>query len=623
MRKFIHSNFEIDLSKLKITTQEENHWFSDSFFSKFSLPFEIDLDQNLDECFGFISFYNSTGIETVFNGKYFEHGEKFDAVLEIEEFEDKLICSIRFGMEDFPNFEKSLSELPLEDFAVDNIYDHAKTIIGKTWPEVNYNFPQIHIDKIDTEDDIWLAFEKIINNYKNGDFLRNEVDLVENISYNRNIMQPMPYLFHIFISGFADAGYDLRGDILNDEILKKMILYASVEYQTTFEQESYSIVQMSEDNQGVFISPMVYYPNHPLYVAAYSYTTYYYRQVISSPGRYRIIGKIKTARYFLTNIKRTITIKYRDRIIFEHNQLPPESLRSQSILTYNIDVTFETLSDLEEDYITIESRQGNSREKVIFELDINPIRLHDDNGEVIPSVVNPNKINLSRAVPDMKFGDLFTAFKNLFNYGIDIIGNEVHVNFIQNQIRAEQEIDLSSFEVKKPRRKFNKGMSFLMQYDTVESKDYKFLPAFQNSLGVSNSGFKKDEKTNEININALPLPLKVNNGVQTAHGFEDDKSKIYMLLYSGLRNGLNLALDPEPLSMPSVHARYSKEWFDRRINGQSFVWSFMSYYESIIGLKSKSKIFAYGLSHLIKTINREEVSENLYQIDIECESILK
>ena len=165
MRKFIHSNFEIDLSKLKISDVQENPWFTDKFFSKFTFPFEMDLSEENDINFGFISFYNANSHQTIFKGKYVHRNIMEDAVLEIEEVSDKITLSLSYGFDEFPNFKKKLSELPLDKFEVTNIYNHAATIISQTWPAVNYNFPQLHIDKIDNTQAPWEAFEKIINNY--------------------------------------------------------------------------------------------------------------------------------------------------------------------------------------------------------------------------------------------------------------------------------------------------------------------------------------------------------------------------------------------------------------------------------------------------------------------------
>jgi len=59
MRKLIHSKFELDLSPFKVSDTEENNWFSDSFFTKYSFPFEIDLTDDLDIALEFISQYNT------------------------------------------------------------------------------------------------------------------------------------------------------------------------------------------------------------------------------------------------------------------------------------------------------------------------------------------------------------------------------------------------------------------------------------------------------------------------------------------------------------------------------------------------------------------------------------
>lgn len=120
-----------------------------------------------------------------------------------------------------------------------------------------------------------------------------------------------------------------------------------------------------------------------------------------------------------------------------------------------------------------------------------------------------------------------------------------------------------------------------MQFQEVDTKDYKFLPVFQNNTGISNDSYVKDEKTNEITINALPLPLMKRSEVQTAHAFLTDTSKIFGVLYGGLTAGLNVGQDPDPISIPSCHQKHHKEWFDFRINSQVFVWSFQAFYEDI------------------------------------------
>ena len=224
MRKIIHSNFELDLSTKKITDISENPIFSDKFSTKYSYPIEIDLEDDLDIAFGFISFYNSSNPLTLIDVTYVHNDVLSPAVLEVEEIQGKKMqITISWGFEEFPSWNKKLSELPLDKFEVANIYTHAAGIISQTYPAVNYNFPQIHTDKIDTDDDIWFAFEKILNNFKEGAFLENYVDGVEDITYNKNIMQPLPYLLHVLKKGFEDGGYTLDGSFVNHPLIQKYV----------------------------------------------------------------------------------------------------------------------------------------------------------------------------------------------------------------------------------------------------------------------------------------------------------------------------------------------------------------------------------------------------------------
>jgi len=618
MKKLVCSDFELDLSSYDVTTMEENFWFTDRIFVKRTLPFEITLTSDIDKVLGYISFPNSRTIETMFNGYYFEKNEKFTAIFEVEEFESSLSVSIVFGFDEFPNFSKRLSELPLDKFEVDNIYTHAAGIISQTWPVVNYNFPQIHTDKINTEEEIWFAFGKIINNYKDGAFLINEVDITEDITYNRNIMQPLPYLLHILKKGFEDAGYELEGDVLSDESIKKICIYSDVEYYTTNEQEPINIFKMSEDFTDTGEITLI----RPPYIHRMQYYRFDFTYPIEHPGKYRIVGTVKMKLFPYLGPRPFFRIKYRNQVLFYH-EVNLDFASSRFTITKNVDVVFETLVDILPNEIILESYQGASADEIIISLDINPIRLHDTSGEAVPTIINPNQVDLSRSVPEMTFGEFFTTLKNWFNLDLTPKGNKAIVNFVQDEIKRGEVIDLSDTEVKQPRRKFNKGVSFLLQFNETDSKDYTFLPVFHSASGITNNSFVKNEKTNEIMINALPLPLMLRENVQTAHHFDSDTSKLFAVMYDGLTSGLNLAKNPDEIMIPKVHERHFKEWFERRINSQNFIWEFKKYYENIRGLNSKKKIFAYNQIHLIKNINKNELDENYYEIEIETEASLK
>ena len=78
MRKFICSNFELDLSKLKVTDNLQNPWFSDKFFVKVSFPFEMDLSDDV--------MLKSYKIEIHSNFDHHSHGGNSRAVQETVDF---------------------------------------------------------------------------------------------------------------------------------------------------------------------------------------------------------------------------------------------------------------------------------------------------------------------------------------------------------------------------------------------------------------------------------------------------------------------------------------------------------------------------------------------------------
>jgi hypothetical protein len=608
MRKLIHSSFELDLSPFKISDTEENNWFSDSFFLKYSFPFEIDLEDDLDVAFGFISQYNSDEVETYFDLLYV-HGDSIEkAVLEIESHQEKLSCVLRYGFEQLPSFDKKLSELSLEKINLNSgvtIYQHAETIITQTWPTVNYNFPQIHTDKYDTTDGIWENFGGILNNRVSGVFLENTVDTVEDITYNRNIMQPLPYFIHILQRGMIDAGYELSGKILTDEIITKACLCGDVDYfKRPTLQDPIDIIQMSEDAASTNVNGS---------------QNFYSHTILAAPGKYNIQGTIKSLRW--SNYWCTFTIKYRNTILFQQKSYPTNWQHGTTWRDYAVDITFETIVDFNPHDITIEGYINYSQQQTIIDLSITTVILFDSTGTAIPTVENENKVDLTKAVPDITFGDFVKIIKNWFNYDLDIVGNYAVMNPIEDEINYNDAEDLQFAEIKRPLRKFTQGFSFLLKFQDIESNDYKFDPVFKDRDSVLNSKYIVDDKTTTIEINALPLPLLTRNSVQTSHAFESNDSKVYLVKYDGLYNGNNLAQSTIEYQIPSIHLRYWEKWFEFRIFTQAFSWGFKAWEEQLLKIKAKTKIFAYGRFHIIKNINKTETVPGQFNIEIETNTL--
>src|SRR5690554_479585 len=114
--RFIHSRFELDLSNYAVSIVEENNWFSDQFFSRYTFPVDVYLTPELNAVFGDLLNENSSSSETYFKGEFYYNDRVYDAVFDVEEVEGmKASVNIRFGLEEIPNYDKQLSDLPLEE----------------------------------------------------------------------------------------------------------------------------------------------------------------------------------------------------------------------------------------------------------------------------------------------------------------------------------------------------------------------------------------------------------------------------------------------------------------------------------------------------------------------------
>ncbi|MBC7643090.1 MAG: hypothetical protein H7174_12275, partial [Flavobacterium sp.] len=501
MRKLIHSNFELDLSTFKISDTEENSWFSENFFTRYSFPFEIDLVIDLDVAFGFISFYN-TNPATYFNCKYVYDNQIEDAIFEIESLQDKLSCTLRFGFDQLPSFDKKLSELSLAKFDLPSsvtIYDFANQIVNTTWPNVNFNFPQVHIDKIETkDDDVWQYFEKIINNRKNNSFISNSADYIENqtVTYNRNILQPLPYWLHILHRGMIDSGYILSGDIINDLFLQKATLYGDVDYYYKNEMEFLERVRVKRDSY--------YFKASNQIINDYYYCKHLHNQPLKGIGSYRIFylyhgqfapGENNYFKIYVNNI-----IVFSGTITDNDFDYPDTPIYGDFTFTTN-----EKINIIKFEFASAQLF-GNDTDGAVFFYDINPMYYYDENNTPITTIINENKIDLTKAVPDITFGDFVKVIKNWFNYDLRVQGNLAIMDKIENQINYNNSIDLTFTEKKIPIRKFQQGMSFLLKFQAIDNKDFVFLPVFQNNFSTVNEKFITNEKTNTIEIAALPLP---------------------------------------------------------------------------------------------------------------------
>ena len=616
MKKLIASNFELDLSNYPITSTDENPWFSDSFSSKITYPFEIPLTDDLDIQLGFVS--RNTNFQTLYDVKYYEDDIIHDAVLEIlEEQDGRLQVSYEYGLEEFPLWNKKLSELSLENFDLDgqSIYQHAEANVNKVWPEKNYSFPSIHTPLYTDDTDLWAYFEGRINNYQFGEFLKNTYDAEEVIAYNRNIIQPFPAFMHILQTIASDAGYVLSGDILTDQTLHDNFVYSSKEYFVEREPVEFYVSKLASEATTTTVE-----------FAGNLMSTYVSTLVLEKNGKYNITGKFRYRRRQPApgySYEREARIKLGSTVIFSDSQSNGATFVGEFDVYFDFDVTTATSKTLE---FFVESNNfeplGSIEDYLVIDLDVTMVAEYDSVTNIpLPSIQNPDAIDLRKAVPDMTVGEFITIFKNWFNYDYDIVGDEIIFNKIQDNMDFENLTSLEEFEVKSKRRKFQQGMSFLLKFTDREESKFIYDEIYHDSNGFSTSGFTKKNDTNTIEINGLPLPLDNIRNFETASAFENSESKLYIVRYRGLSEGRNATLSPEPLLIPQIHETNHKKWFDFRINAMSFTILFSAFNNQVKDLNSKTKIFMYNKLHYIKTIIKTQASPDIVEVEIESESL--
>ena len=236
--KLITDVGEFDLSAIKFSTQENNSRVSDQKFSKFMLPFEFYATQDFLDKYGDYVSYEAVNLQNEIKCFLVHENKIHDAKLFIQEIQGfQVIAQIDYGFEELPNFDKKLSELPLEKFQVPDIHIFAKEICEKKYPETNFNFPRIFTKKYPTTDEVWKNFDGYYNDLKpdGSEMRRNYIEDVGGI-WNVNIIHPCVHPIYILKTGFSDANLVLEGDVLTDERLQKRWVFSGGKYFNTKRQ---------------------------------------------------------------------------------------------------------------------------------------------------------------------------------------------------------------------------------------------------------------------------------------------------------------------------------------------------------------------------------------------------
>lgn len=609
--KFVTENFEIDLTGIKTNFTEENPRFKDSIWTKYTLPVEINYDRDfLSKVAQYSSFANAN-LPLVHKGQHVFEARTMQGTLTFSDFRNKSAkIQIESGFEELPNFDKMLSELPLEYKEVLDIYDHANEIVTKKYPETNYNFPKMYTEAFDIESEGWKYFGSFLNDRLRpaGNsvkiFTRNEIQ--ENANgwdcVNRNIIHPVPYLLHVLKQGFLDAGFRLTGDILEDPKLKQRGIYSSEQYFTTADQEyqkSYIYTNEFYDNQDYFGQPFGRWQK--------SFT-------IDAPGKYRILGKC-----FNNNDSNcTLQIKKNGVVLNVYGSAGTPYFNFDKVIEIGINEA-ETSPVITLEYFghVFNDQMGSDALNIgIAEININPMRQNTTSGDPIPFIFNLNRVNLKRAVPEMTFGELVNTIKNWRNYDLIFENGIAIMNRIVIDKNKEPE-DFQEFEIEEPFRSKNDKKYFNLKFPEVKEADIENIFFDENGYQLNIATVPKD--TTEIQINGFCLPLKTFRSNTTAKVF-DEAGALMLVYYDGLNaNGDNHAKNPEGMHGIAL-AEELKDYFLSRLTNFIFKWGFIALKSKLRKFNIRSEIYAYKKKHFIKSWVKNSLSDKYYSVEIETET---
>lgn len=628
MLSFTHSNFQLDLTYLQVTFNEQNQWFSSEITKEISFPFNLSLKEEFAKNPDFSAHYNAHGNKTVFSGLLDCDGKVSPVTLKIQtvqgDFADAIISNEDTG---FPNFGKKLSELPLEYKLVDSIVEDAVEVIEKDYPETNYNFPMLHTDNYDPTSSEWNGFEKIINNYREDAFVENELELDSNVDLIKNIVQPLPNMLYVLQTAVEDAGFTLAGDVLLDYDLKTGYLWRDGSYYK----------QLNEDK-----IPFRFFNNEwdeePTVVNGIQHVLFTKAITIEKKGNYILFGNLFTLIWkglaginasdiFITLSKSSggVTTELFHAEVNGSDSADPLYTKIKNYLI-DIEVSFEAgdtfnLTKLEAKRDSVPSETPDYPEAC--SLDIIPIRYLNPDGSPILSTLNLNEIDLKKVVPDVTVSEYVTAIKNWFFYDWVVSGSVVTMNHVQPQINRANAIDLRNEDIDEPVRTFHQDRTFELAFKDGKSKsEYTYDSIFVTTEGNIVNDYKVKETTSSIEIDLLPYPQETRSGVTTAYAFDDESSKIRVVFFRAMAEGGIPATFHNPdVLIPTILSKYYQLWLTYRINSVEFQWDFLISVEKWREISIQSVIYAYDNYHLFTEVERERIDHMWWRINAKTESL--
>lgn len=614
--KLFSQNKILDLSKQKVSIKESNYKVSDKMSTKYFFPFEIYIDEEFIQSFGDYESYESWALDNNIEGTLFFENYLSEAKLDIQSVEGKYLAGqIDFGFEDLPNWEKKLSELSWEKFSVADIHVYAKDVCAKKYPQTNFNFPRIFTSKYSPDEKMWDAFNGYYNdlNVSANEMRRNYVDSSGNI-FNQNIIHPCVHFIYMLKKCFLDAGFTLKGEILTDPMFQDAWVFSGTEYFGKVSQFQNSFKLNMND---FYKKEQTYWysVNYNGILQGYYYNRFFYSEDVPLDFTDKVFvnGRFKMKVLQKTNLKCKIQLNGND--VWSHDQFYWDYSDLNLPFSIELNVSNANLKFLVEGGIMNFNENYDVLSYDLKSSSIVTTGTPTSNDDAV--VENKNEIDLARAVPDMKVGELINITRNWFNYGFLIQEKNIWMDKIGVEPTNVKNFEVS--EIKNPKRTFLKKRSFVLKHSDIDGDNQLNSIYYDKSGATINKAAVED--TTVIEINGYPMPIEKvkTNSPLTASVKRDDSSCLALVFYNGLVGGENNAVAKPQATFPDLFYSNWEKWLRQRVNGAEYNWSFKIPADEL-GVKINDYIFCYNNVHIITSWTKD-LSENTYTIEITTETV--
>ena len=585
---FQKDNLKIDLTSKGITFKEVNDIFKDTIIKKYSFPFFIYANEENAAALGLVNIENVTINDNRIYGTLIKDNIFFDAYLSIDEvIDDKIELTLFYGDETRPFLDKNLRDFQYEYiYSGNNFQAHANAIINSSFPNVTHQFAKIYNDKI-KELDNYQYFEGYVNNYDSGNsvFLENTIDVIDgqNVSVNRNVIQPMIYLLEILRNCMAQEGYEITGSFYNDDFIRKIILvpdkfleiYANSQLQQY--QFNYFTEQASYFGDVLDVFKKIHVPT--------SVGDYELKINLNLPDYIAQLFSIRVYRGFETlfyaetnnnnvNISETITIPVDQNTVL-------------------IDIIVE---------LKLRSQNNSIQDYNSFEFKFKGSQLN----------IFPNYYSLRDFVPNITLREWLNILKNWFNLSIKWGENILEINYLNDLIENINTIDHSYYQDPNKVIDYNSYKKFKLNYINKEG-----ITISKNGLIYENSN---DNRAVNLEINSSYLKTSYNNNIFTGV-YNNEQTNVICTLYDGLQNNEPLtvnSINGNSLDIISIYSKFWKKWLNFRTNSNLYKDKFIIHYLNIFSFNEA--LYKYNKKHLIRSIQKKRIDKEHYQVDLETET---